>query len=134
MDFCNYTSLDRIVPGFERAMDEIEEKNRLSGNELASDVELLSSLGNRRPEKGGRKLFPMDQEVWMLKFVAESFPLTEPLKVRILNGAHTALFRMPYLQCLRTQEAGLKISRMGDYLKKGDFWEFIPSMDFDETE
>jgi len=130
-DFCN-TLVDRIVPGFPKgAMDEIEEKTGFQ-DELAVMVEPYHLWAIEGPRKV-KELFPMDQAGLNVKFVADLSPY-RTMKVRILNGAHTALVPYAYLQCFRTVREAVEDSRMGDYLKKAIFEEIIPSMDFDETE
>jgi tagaturonate reductase len=130
-DFCN-TLVDRIVPGFPKgAMDEIEEKTGFQ-DELAVMVEPYHLWAIEGPRKV-KELFPMDQAGLNIKFVADLSPY-RTMKVRILNGAHTALVPYAYLHGFRTVREAVEDSRMGDYLKKAIFEEIIPSMDFDETE
>jgi len=129
--FCN-TLVDRIVPGFPKdSISEIVEKTSFQ-DELAVMVEPYQLWAIEGPEKV-KERFPLDQAGLNVKFVVDLTPY-RTMKVRILNGAHTALFPYAYLHGFRTVRESIEDPEMVLYLRKVIFQEIIPSMDFDEAE
>jgi tagaturonate reductase len=129
--FCN-TLVDRIVPGFPKdSISEIVEKTGFQ-DELTVMVEPYHLWAIEGPEKV-KERFPLDQAGLNVKFIADLTPY-RTMKVRILNGAHTALVPYAYLHGFRTVRESVEDPEMDLYLRKVIFQEIIPSMDFDEAE
>jgi tagaturonate reductase len=129
--FCD-TLVDRIVPGFPKAdMDELSSKLGYQ-DELAVMVEPYHFWAIQGPELV-QKRFPLDQAGLNVKFVEDLTPY-RTMKVRILNGAHTALVPYAYLHGFRTVGESVEDPAMLAYLEKAIFEEIIPSIDFSEAE
>jgi tagaturonate reductase len=55
-------------------------------------------------------------------------------KVRILNGAHTAMVPFAYLLGCRTVRESINDERIGQWIRELIFQEIVPSMDLEESE
>ena len=71
--------------------------------------------------------FPTDKTNLNVKFVADVQPYRE-LKVRILNGAHTALVPVGYLAGLQTVREGVEDDTIGRFLSHLLFDEILPTL------
>ena len=129
--FCN-TLVDRIVPGFPK--DTATEIHQSIGYE---DTQLVMSepyhlLVINAPERVN-KIFPVEQAGLNVKFVPDITPY-RIRKVRILNGAHTALVPVAYLRGLRTVKESINDSYAGKFIRKAIDEEIIPTLDLPEEE
>jgi tagaturonate reductase len=102
--FCN-TLVDRIVPGFSSTVgEEVKERTGYEDN-AAVMVEPYSFLAIQAPDFV-RALFPAEVANLPVKFV-EDISNYRLRKVRILNGAHTAMMAYSYLRGFRTVREAL---------------------------
>ena len=129
--FCN-TLVDRIVPGFPK--DTANEIQQSIGYE---DAQLVMSepyhlLVIEAPECV-KKIFPIEQAGLNVKFVPDITPY-RIRKVRILNGAHTALVPIAYLRGLRTVKESVNDLYVSEFLLKVINEEIIPTLDLPEDE
>ena len=129
--FCN-TLVDRIVPGFPHAQSEqifnelgYEDKLLVMGESYHSwIIEAPVSLQDE---------FPVDQTDLHVRIVADAHPYRQT-KVRILNGAHTAMVAVGYILGLETVRECVEHPVMGTFLRDLVYKEIIPSMDLPEDE
>ncbi len=129
--FCN-TLVDRIVSGYavDRAaqiQDEFGVEDRLTvvGEQYHSWV--IEGAGAVVDE------MPFDQTDLNVKFVDDLVPYRE-MKIRILNGAHTAMVPVGYLAGLRLVKEAIDNEVVGRYLKSLLIEEVVPTLGFSETE
>lgn len=129
--FCN-TLVDRIVPGFPK--DTIQDIQRELGFEdnLVVTAEPFHLWVIEAGEKV-QQTFPADQAGLQVKFVRDLTPY-RTRKVRILNGAHTALVPVAYLRGLRTVRQAVDDSFAGDFLRRAIVEEIIPTLDLPTEE
>ncbi|HYG18622.1 MAG TPA: tagaturonate reductase [Ohtaekwangia sp.] len=128
--FCN-TLVDRIVPGFPR--DNIADIHQSTGYDdklvvMAESFHLWVIEGT-----GLNKVFPADAAGLQVKFVNDMTPY-RTRKVRILNGAHTALVPVAYLHGLRTVKDAVEDAYTGDFITKAIEEEIIPTLDLSADE
>jgi tagaturonate reductase len=129
--FCN-TLVDRIVPGFPK--DTIKEIQQATGYEdnlvvMAEPFHLWVIEADDRV----RMAFPADQAGLQVKFVKDMAPY-RTRKVRILNGAHTALVPVAYLHGLRTVKESVEDQATGEFIRNVIFNEIIPTLDLSKDE
>jgi tagaturonate reductase len=79
------------------------------------------------------KAFPADKASLQVKFVKDMAPY-RTRKVRILNGAHTALVPVAYLNGLRTVKESVDDKATGEFIRKAVFEEIIPTLDLSKEE
>jgi len=129
--FCN-TLVDRIVPGFPK--DTIKAIQQSVGYEdnLVVTAEPFHLWVIEAPESF-QKIFPADKAGLQVKFVKDLTPY-RTRKVRILNGAHTALVPVAYLHGLRTVRESVDDTYAGDFIRKAIFEEIIPTLDLSKEE
>lgn len=129
--FCN-TLVDRIVPGFPK--ENIQEVQQELGFEdkLVVTAEPYHLLVIEAPASV-QQAFPTDKAGLQVKFVADLTPYRTS-KVRILNGAHTALVPVAYLQGLRTVRGAVEDEKTDEFIKEAIFNEIIPTLDLPEAE
>jgi tagaturonate reductase len=129
--FCN-TLVDRIVPGFPK--ENIREIQQELGYEdkLVVKAEPFHLWVIEAPESV-KAAFPSAQTDLQVKFASDLSPY-RTRKVRILNGAHTALVPMAYLQGLRTVREAVEDKRAGNFIKEAIFKEIIPTLDLPADE
>jgi len=129
--FCN-TLVDRIVPGFPKDnIKEIQEKLGFEDN-LVVMAEPFHLWVIEGPEDLKEK-FPAEEAGLEVKFVKDLSPY-RTRKVRILNGAHTALVPVAYLEGLRTVREAVEDSVTGKFIEDTIFSEIIPTLDLSEDE
>jgi len=129
--FCN-TLVDRIVPGFPKSdAPEIQQSIGYEDMQLVI-VEPYYSLVIEAPDHV-RKMFPTEQAGLNVKFVADVTPYRIS-KVRILNGAHTALVPVAYLKGLRTVKESVLDPSAGEFIHQVIYGEIIPTLDLPEKE
>ena len=129
--FCN-TLVDRIVPGFPHAQSEqifnelgYQDKLLVMGEPYHSwIIEAPVSL---------QQEFPVALTDLHVRIVADADPYRQT-KVRILNGAHTAMVAPGYLVGLETVRQCVEHPVMGAFLRDLVYDEIIPSMDLPQDE
>lgn len=129
--FCN-TLVDRIVPGFPK--DTIKEIQSELGFEdnlvvMAEPFHLWVIEGPEELEG----IFPGPKAGLQIKFVKDQSPY-RTRKVRILNGAHTALVPVAYLAGLRTVRDSVEDPKMGTFIRETIYDEIIPTLDLSKEE
>ena len=129
--FCN-TLVDRIVPGFPR--DTIKEIQQDLGYEdkLVVKAEPFHLWVIEGPASV-KADFPTEKAGLQVKFVEDQTPY-RTRKVRILNGAHTTLVPVAYLQGLRTVREAVEDPTAGKFIKEAIFQEIIPTLDLPQEE
>lgn len=129
--YCN-TLVDRIVPGMPKEdYDEIRES-------IGFDDKLLVKTEPFHfwAIEGGEKVreeFPADQAGMNVVFTSELEPYRKR-KVKILNGAHTALVPLAYLQGFRTVRESVENEEIEKFLKDMISEEIIPTLDMNKNE
>ncbi|WP_299820104.1 tagaturonate reductase [uncultured Pontibacter sp.] len=129
--FCN-TLVDRIVPGFPK--DNINEIQAELGYEdnLVVKAEPFHLWVIEAPAKV-QAAFPTAKAGLEVKFVEDLTPY-RTRKVRILNGAHTALVPVAYLEGLRTVREAVEDPKAGKFIREAIFEEIIPTLDLSAEE
>lgn len=126
------TLVDRIVPGFPReTIEEIQKELDYKDN-LVVMAEPFHLWVIEGPE-GLEKEFPAAQAGLQVKFVRDQNPY-RTRKVRILNGAHTALVPVAYLKGFRTVRESVEDPEMGEFIRATIFGEIIPTLDLPKEE
>jgi tagaturonate reductase len=129
--FCN-TLVDRIVPGFPKeTIHEIQNRLGFEDN-LVVTAEPFLLWVIEGPEKV-RQALRLDQVDLQVKFVSDLTPY-RTRKVRILNGAHTALVPVAYLYGLRTVRESVENPVIGNFIKRVIYHEIIPTLDLPVSE
>jgi tagaturonate reductase len=129
--FCN-TLVDRIVPGFPKeTIEEIHERTGYEDN-LAVMAEPFHLWVIEAPESV-RESLPLEKAGLQVKFVPDLTPY-RTRKVRILNGAHTALVPVAYLKGLRTVRESVDDKEVGSFLMQAIHEEIIPTLDLPKDE
>lgn len=135
--FCN-TLVDRIVPGFPK--DDIAEISAQTGYDdglvvMAEPFHLwvIEPSGNADAIAALRKELPLERADLQVKFVQDLAPY-RTRKVRILNGAHTAMVPVAYLRGLRTVREAVEDSYTGEFIRKAIEEEIIPTLDLSRQE
>ena len=129
--FCN-TLVDRIVPGFPKDnIDEIQKKTGYEDNQVVS-AEPFHLWVIEAPNEV-REIFPADKAELSVKYVEDLTPYRTQ-KVRILNGAHSALTPVAYLRGIRTVGEAVNNEYCRAFIKKAIFEEIIPTLDSSEAE
>ena len=126
------TLVDRIVPGYPRA--EIEAYNAQLDYEdnliVSAEAFLLWVI------EGGEDLkakLPFDKTTLDVKIVADMQPF-RTRKVRILNGAHTAMVPFSILYGNTTVKESVDDEFTGAFIKKVVFEEIVPTLQMDKNE
>lgn len=136
--FCN-TLVDRIVPGFPK--DTIREIWQETGYEdnfvvTAEAFHLWVIEPRLAPgvsDEALRKSLPLEKAGLQVKFVQDLTPY-RTRKVRILNGAHTAMVPVGYLRGLRTVREVVDDAFAGEFIRKAIEEEIIPTLDLPPEE
>ncbi|MDT8717399.1 tagaturonate reductase [Clostridium sp. 19966] len=124
--------VDRIVPGYPR--DRINEiLAELGYEDNLVDVGEQFHLWVVEGPEWIKKEFPVDEAGLNIKFVEDMTPY-RTRKVRILNGAHTALVPVSYLYGLETVGESVDHEVIGKYIKDVIYEEIIPTLDLPEDE
>jgi len=129
--FCN-TLVDRIVPGFPK--DIIEEVYNKIGFEdvlvVAAEpyhtwvIEASSAIQSQ---------LPFDQTNLNVVFTDDLSPFTQ-LKIRILNGAHTAMVPVGYLANIESVREAIEDEKVGSFVKQIIFEEILPILDLPQDQ
>lgn len=129
--FCN-TLVDRIVPGYPK------EKAREIKQEIGFDDKLVVAGEYfhlwviEGPDNLSKKL-PFEEAGLNVRFVDDLSPY-RTRKVRILNGLHTSMVPVGYLNGNRTVKEAIDDELVGPFLQKELFEEIIPTLDLSEKE
>lgn len=123
--FCN-TLVDRIVPGY--PADKIQEFEKQNGfqDRLAVMAEPFYVWVIQGPDEVKQK-FPAESAGLNVKFVKDLTPYRTQ-KVRILNGAHTIMVPVAYLQGLRTVKETMDDPHMSKFVQDAIQQEIIPGL------
>lgn len=126
------TLVDRIVPGYPKERSEriqielgYEDKFLVEGEHF--------HLWVIEGPKEIREEFPADKIGLNVLFVDDLTPY-RTRKVRILNGAHTAMVPVAYLYGLDTVREAVDDEVVGEFIKSLIFDEIVPTMDFPKEE
>jgi tagaturonate reductase len=129
--FCN-TLVDRIVPGFPK--DNIKEIQKELGFE--DNLVVMGEPFHLWVIEGPESLeetFPAAKAGLQVKVVKDQSPY-RTRKVRILNGAHTALVPVAYLHGLRTVREAVEDEVIGGFITDIIYNEIIPTLDLPKEE
>ena len=121
------TLVDRIVPGYPG--EEIEQIQYELGyrDKLVVSAEAFHLWIIEGPEKL-QQLFPANEIGLNVKFVTDQTPY-RTRKVRILNGAHTAMVAVGTLAGLETVKETIEHPEVGTFIRELIFEEIIPTID-----
>jgi len=135
--FCN-TLVDRIVPGVSKEnLPELQE-------EIGYDDKLLTAAepfhfwgiqpctGREEDFQYVKKSFPADAAGLDVIFVKDLAPF-HLRKVRILNGAHTALTAVALMSGQRFVRESIEDQAIGDFMHHAIFYEILPGLDMEKT-
>jgi tagaturonate reductase len=129
--FCN-SLVDRIVPGFPKeTINEIQNELGYSDN-LVVCAEPFLLWVIEAPEKLMTQ-FPTNKTDLQVKFVKD-LTAYRTRKVRILNGAHTAMVPVAYLYGVRTVKESVEDELISKYIKDVIYKEIIPTLDLPAEE
>jgi tagaturonate reductase len=123
--FCN-TLVDRIVPGFPYDRAEAIREQVGFDDQLLVEGEQYHSWVIEGPT-WIQDEFPVTQAALNVKFVEDITPYRD-LKVRILNGAHTAMVPTGYLYGLRTVREAVEHEVLGSFVANVLFDEVLPTL------
>lgn len=124
--FCN-TLVDRIVPGFPKeTIDEIQERIGFE-DKLVVMAEPFHLWVIEAPDSV-KEAFPAEKAGLDVLFVKDQTPY-RTRKVRILNGAHTAMVPVAYLHGLRTVREAIEDRFVGPFVRDAIEKEIIPTLD-----
>jgi tagaturonate reductase len=129
--FCN-TLVDRIVPGLpQENVHEIEEKIGFEDKQMVmtEPFHLWIIEGPQSLEKE----FPIGKTGLDIYYADDLSPY-RTRKVRILNGAHTAMVPLAYLRGLRTVREAVEDPFIGNFLTQTVYNEIIPTLDLPKEE
>lgn len=136
--FCN-TLVDRIVPGYpaetaDQIWNEIGFEDHLLVTAEPFHLWMIEPIeaGNRGTDDL-RISLPLEQAGLNVKFVADLTPY-KTRKVRILNGAHTAMVPVAYLRGLRTVREAIDDPFTGNFIREAVVQEIIPTLDLPRHE
>ena len=129
--FCN-TLVDRIVPGYpQENVQEIEKKIGFEDKQMVMaepfHLWIIESPQSLEQE------FPVG-ETGLDSYFADDLTPYRTRKVRILNGAHTAMVPLAYPRGLRTVREAVEDPFIGDFLTKTIYYEIIPTLDLPKEE
>lgn len=129
--FCN-TLVDRIVPGYPK--DRMEEIRTELGydDKLVVEGEQFHLWVIEAPESVQRA-FPAPAAGLNVRYTPDLTPY-RTRKVRILNGAHTAMVPVGYLSGISTVKETVEDAEIGPYVRNLIFEEIIPTLDLPEAE
>ena len=129
--FCN-TLVDRIVSGYPKEKAPAIQAQLGYMDDLLVAGEYYHSWVIESPTPIEHEL-PFSKTDLNVKFVKDLSPFRE-IKVRLLNGAHTALVPVGYLAGLQTVQEGIEHPVVGQFVKTMLEKEVIPAMEFSEVE
>lgn len=121
------TLVDRIVPGYPKETAQEIQQELGYTDSLIVKAEPFHLWVIEGP-KSIQDILPIEQSGLQIKVVDDLTPY-RTRKVRILNGAHTAMVPLAYLEGLRTVRECMEDVKFYPVLEKIIFDEIIPSMD-----
>lgn len=124
--FCS-TLVDRIVPGFPKNTPELGYEDK-----LLTMAEQYYSWIIADAEKIKDELI-FNQEAFNVKLVSDLTAYRD-LKVRILNGTHSALVPVAYLLGIDTVREAVEDTRVGKFIRQLIFNEIVPTIKIDSSE
>ncbi|MCS4432969.1 tagaturonate reductase [Aquiflexum gelatinilyticum] len=129
--FCN-TLVDRIVPGFPK--ENIEEFEKKTGfrDQLAVVAEPYHFWAIEGPE--ALKAVFQTEKTGLNVHIVEDLQPYRLRKVRILNGAHTAMVPVAYLRGIRTVGEAMEDPEISTYISDTIYKEIIPTLDLPKEE
>ncbi len=129
--FCN-TLVDRIVPGFPGdTIGQIQEKIGYKDNLVVKTEPFhLWVIESQKPIEN---YFPTEEAGLDIKFVSDITPY-RTRKVRILNGAHTAMVPVGYLDNIETVKETVEHPKTASFVHQVIFDEIIPTLDLPKEE
>lgn len=136
--FCD-TLVDRIVPGFpketvKQIWDETGYEDNLVVTGETFHLWVIQPVTDQAARvEGLRKALPLERAGLQVQFVQNLTPY-RTRKVRILNGAHTAMVPVGYLRGLRTVKDVIEDPFTGDFIRKTLEEEIIPTLDLAKAE
>ena len=125
--FCN-TLVDRIVTGYPR-----DEKFELGYEDNMLNTSELFHLWVIQGPQSLTEEFPFDKAGLNI-IVTDELEKYRTRKVRILNGAHTAMIPYALLEGIETVGDCMKDENMSAFVKKCVYEEIIPTLDLPEEE
>jgi tagaturonate reductase len=129
--FCN-TLVDRIVPGFPK--ENVEEFERKTGyrDHLAVVAEPYHFWAIEGPE--ALKSIFQTEKTGLNVIIVKNLQPYRLRKVRILNGAHTAMVPVAYLKGIRTVGEAMADPDISTYISDTIYQEIIPTLDLPKEE
>ncbi|UII76507.1 tagaturonate reductase [Flagellimonas sp. HMM57] len=124
--------VDRIVPGFPRDSIDIVQKSLSFKDELVVKAEPFHLWVIEGPSAIQEKL-PFSKTGLNVIFTDDLAPY-RTRKVRILNGAHTAMVPIAYLHGFKEVREAVEDEKIGLFIKEVIFDEIIPTLDMPKTE
>lgn len=123
-DFCN-TLVDRIVPGFPEDAAAIQQQLGFHDRLLVTGepYHLWAIEGSAR----ARRRFPADQAGLNVRYVDDLHAI-RTLKVRLLNGAHTAMVPLGLLMGIESVGEGIADATLGPFIEDLLHQEIIPTL------
>lgn len=125
--FCN-TLVDRIVTGYPR-----EEKIELGYEDKMLNTSELFHLWVIEGPKEILTELPLDKTGLNI-IVTDNLDMYRTRKVRILNGAHTAMIPYAMLEGIETVKDCMEDENMSAFVKRCVFEEIVPTLDLPEKE
>lgn len=132
LTFCN-TLVDRIVPGFPEENSDAVQKELGFEDKLMVMAEPFHFWAIEGPESL-KEAFPVGNVTGLDVIFVDNLTPYRERKVRILNGAHTAIVPLAYLRGLRTVRETVEDPYMGEFLETAIQQEIIPTLDLPEEE
>lgn len=129
--FCN-TLVDRIVPGFPKENFEEFEKKTGFRDHLAVVAEPYHFWAIEGPE--ALKSIFQTEKTGLNGHVVNNLQPYRLRKVRILNGAHTAMVTIAYLKGIRTVREAMEDPEISTYISDTIYKEIIPTLDLPKEE
>lgn len=125
--FCN-TLVDRIVPGFPTSdREQIEQSLGFKDDLLvAAEPYHIWAIQSDKPI---HEELPFDQTDLNVKFTDDLAPFRQ-LKVSILNGAHTTMVPLGYLNGIDTVREAIEDEVVGTFMQQLITKEILPTLDF----
>lgn len=131
VSFCN-TLVDRIVPGSPKGSHEVIWKELGYKDELLVDAEFFHLLVIEAPA-WVEKALPW-REAGLNVIFTNNFDLYRNRKVKILNGAHSAMACAGYLAGIETVREAMEHPDLGNYIRQLVFKEIVPQVGGEKRE
>ncbi len=132
VSFCN-TLVDRIVPGFPKDSIKTIQNNIGFEDNLVVKAEPFHLWVIETPNDPIYQKLPIEGTGLNIKYVSDQTPY-RTRKVRILNGAHTALVPFGYLQGMQLVRDATENQQIASFIHTIIFDEIIPAIDLPKEE